>query len=333
MRAALVLLALTFSGAVWAAPETYYDAKHFLRNDIYGDQNAGEKASGDLYCGCQWEWVGRSGGVMDHESCGYQTRALPDRAIRLEWEHIQSVWSFGHQLQCWREGGSGACRADPLFNRIDADLHNLAPAIGEANADRGSYLYGELPGTASRYGRCDLRIDPALRTVEPRDAVKGLIARTHFYMSDRYGITLSRLQQKLFMDWDKRFPVSRWEKERDSRIARVMGHHNPFVTGQASWTLDRKPGLAGVIKRDKTVKELFPDLQAASASNDVERKEIEPFDPTRTEGMVYASRRTGTYFIPTLCPSYHSIPARIRVAYRTEREAQSDGFRKDVECR
>ncbi|WP_407364219.1 endonuclease [Pseudomonas luteola] len=25
------------------------------------------------------------------------------------------------------------------------------------------------------------------------------------------------------MNWDKRFPVSEWEKERDNRIAKVMG--------------------------------------------------------------------------------------------------------------
>ncbi|GGM32801.1 hypothetical protein ACFQDN_22465 [Pseudomonas asuensis] len=55
MKAALVLLALTLSSPALAAPETYYDAKHFLRNDIYADQNNGPKASGDLYCGCQWE--------------------------------------------------------------------------------------------------------------------------------------------------------------------------------------------------------------------------------------------------------------------------------------
>ncbi|GGM32807.1 hypothetical protein GCM10009425_49100 [Pseudomonas asuensis] len=88
------------------------------------------------------------------------------------------------------------------------------------------------------------------------------------------------------MSWDKRFVVSEWEKERDTPIARVMSHHNSFVTGQASWTLDRKPGLACIIKRDKTVKELFPDLQEACASNSVVEEEIEPIDPTRTDEMV-----------------------------------------------
>ncbi|GGM33037.1 hypothetical protein GCM10009425_49390 [Pseudomonas asuensis] len=43
--AVLFVQNLTFSDAAWAAPETYYDAKHFLRNDIYADQNNGPKAS------------------------------------------------------------------------------------------------------------------------------------------------------------------------------------------------------------------------------------------------------------------------------------------------
>lgn len=32
-----------------------------------------------------------------------------------------------------------------------------------------------------------------------------------------------------------------WERERDRRITRSMGDHNPFVTGECSWTLGYRP--------------------------------------------------------------------------------------------
>ena len=45
-------------------------------------------------------------------------------------------------------------------------------------------------------------------------------------------LSMSRQQQQLLMAWDRQYPVTAWEKERDNRIAAVMGHHNPFVTGE-----------------------------------------------------------------------------------------------------
>lgn len=126
-------------------------------------------------------------------------------------------------------------------------MHNLSPTIGEVNADRSNYSYGLLPSTPAQYGACPTRTDFKQRVTEPRDAVKGLVARVQFYMHDRYGLSMLR-QQQLFMAWNRMYPASAWERERDQRIAQVMGHHNPFVTGERTWTLGHKPsreGLAG----------------------------------------------------------------------------------------
>ena len=50
------------------------------------------------------------------------------------------------------------------------------------------------------------------------------------------------------MAWDKQHPVSAWEKERDRRIAAIMGHANPFVSGERKWTADYKPVGSGVVQ-------------------------------------------------------------------------------------
>ena len=48
-------------------------------------------------------------------------------------------------------------------------------------------------------------------------------------MRDRYDLNLSRQQTQLFNAWDKQYPVTEWECQRDDRIARVQGNHNPYV--------------------------------------------------------------------------------------------------------
>jgi deoxyribonuclease-1 len=65
------------------------------------------------------------------------------------------------------------------------------------------------------------------------------------YMYDRYGLSMSRQQQQLMMAWSRMYPVSDWERERYRRIAAVMGHSNPFVTGERTWALGYKPTADG----------------------------------------------------------------------------------------
>lgn len=104
---------------------------------------------GDLYCGCKWTWVGKSGGRIDAASCGYQTRKQQNRAERTEWEHIVPAHTFGNQRQCWKNGGREHCvDNDPVFRAMEADLFNLYPAVGEVNGDRSNFNYGMVTGNA-----------------------------------------------------------------------------------------------------------------------------------------------------------------------------------------
>jgi deoxyribonuclease-1 len=66
-------------------------------------------------------------------------------------------------------------------------------------------------------------------------------------MFDRHNLSMSRQQQQLLMAWDKQHPVTAWEKERDNRIAAIMGYRNPFVTGERIWTPGYKPVGDGLV--------------------------------------------------------------------------------------
>lgn len=219
-------LLLVLSFAVVAQPLTFSKSKKLLRKEVYHDQIK----VGEFYCGCQWRWVGSSGGRIDFNSCGYRTRAQPTRAARIEWEHVVPAHNFGNARQCWQKGGRKNCqKTDPLFNEMEADMHNLVPSVGEINADRSNYRYRVLKGTPLQHGKCEFRVDFKRRAVEPRDAVKGQAARIYFYMHDRYKLKMSSSQRKLFTAWNKQYPVSQWELERDRRIQKIIGHSNPFI--------------------------------------------------------------------------------------------------------
>ncbi|WP_174518681.1 endonuclease, partial [Pseudomonas syringae pv. coryli] len=127
-----ILLAVALSlppilSAFAAPPATFTEAKVVAKQQVYLDQAS--SSMGELYCGCKWTWVGKSGGRVDASSCGLQARKQANRADRVEWEHIVPAWTFGHQRQCWQEGGrEHRVKDDPVFQAMEPDLFNLYPS-------------------------------------------------------------------------------------------------------------------------------------------------------------------------------------------------------------
>ncbi|WP_422420576.1 endonuclease [Pseudomonas sp. GZD-222] len=320
MKKLLSVVALLFcvtTPALSSPPATFTEAKVIAKQKVYLDQ--ANSAMGELYCGCKWTWVGKSGGRVDPESCGYETRKQQTRAERTEWEHIVPAWTFGHQRQCWKNGGREHCvDEDPVFRAMEANLFNLYPSVGEVNGDRSNFNYGMNTGGTRQYGQCTTKIDFEQKTAEPRDEVKGLVARTTFYMFDRYKLSMSRQQQQLLMAWDKQHPVTAWEKERDRRIAAIMGHSNPFVTGQRSWTTGYKPvgdGVAVPVRASQPTPK--PTLASSSTAF----------------GVIIGNQKSHVYHLPAGCPGYAQVSAKNQVSFASEAEAQAAGYRKAGNCK
>ncbi|RRV05244.1 deoxyribonuclease I [Pseudomonas sp. v388] len=315
---ALVLALSAVGPALAEPPATFSEAKVVAKQKVYLDQ--ANSAQGDLYCGCKWTWVGKSGGRIDPDSCGLKARKQENRSDRTEWEHIVPAWTFGHQRQCWQNGGREHCENDdPVFKAMEADLFNLYPAVGEVNGDRSNFNYGMASKVAAQYGQCKTRVDFEQRAAEPRDEVKGLVARTTFYMFDRYNLSMSRQQQQLLMAWDKQFPVTSWEQERNKRIAAVMGHSNPFVTHERTWTQGYKPVGDGVVSAlpKRTSQTAAPRSDAGSV----------------TTTSVIGNSNSHVYHLPEGCPSYDKVSAKNRIAFKSESAAQAAGYRKAGNCR
>ena len=55
-------------------------------------------------------------------------------------------------------------------------MFNLYPSIGEVNGLRSNYTMSIIEGEVRKFGKCDVEIKS--RKVEPREEVRGEIART-----------------------------------------------------------------------------------------------------------------------------------------------------------
>ncbi|MBB3306523.1 MULTISPECIES: deoxyribonuclease I [Enterobacterales] len=227
-RKTLLLLTLLVAPlSAYSLSFTNYHQNNFSQAKAYAAQINAD-APADFYCGCKISWHGKKG-VPDLNSCGYSVRKNANRAERIEWEHVMPAWEFGHQRQCWQNGGRKSCSKDADYRRIESDLHNLQPAIGEVNGDRNNFQYSQWNGGEQQYGQCGMKVDFKQKLAQPPERARGAIARTYFYMRDQYHLRLSRQQTQLFTAWDKQYPVTTWECERDNRIAKVQGNHNSYV--------------------------------------------------------------------------------------------------------
>ena len=113
--------------------------------------------------------------------------------------------------------------------RMQADMYNLYPAIGEVNGRRSNYSMAIIEGEKREFGQCDVEISS--RKVEPKESIRGEIARTYLYMDSVYpgrGI-VSKKNQMLFDSWNQNDPVDEWECERARRIERIQGNRNEVV--------------------------------------------------------------------------------------------------------
>ncbi len=61
------------------------------------------------------------------------------------------------------------------------------------------------------------------------ESIQGDVARAWLYMSDTYGIRLSRQERVMLKGWHEADPVDAFEVLRDERIEAIQGNKNPWV--------------------------------------------------------------------------------------------------------
>ncbi|MDX1588294.1 MAG: endonuclease [Oleiphilaceae bacterium] len=306
----LPVVALPHSG-----PTSWAGVKADMREHVYMDRNTGR--DGTVYCGCDWEWQGRSGGrVVLDDQCPYSARRNGLRGESIEWEHILPASTMAKLAgrACWGDGGRSVCVSeDPQFTAQYTDQHNITPSIGEINADRGNFAMAPVGDSGVRHGGCLSSVSFEQRRFEPRDQAKGFVARAYFYMSDFYDIPLPESKQRTLMDWHSAHPPTDWERERSRRIAKRIGRENPYITGDRQWTLNQARSGDGL----KAVQGRYQPAVAESE--------------TPATGPIIGNRNSRVYHLPD-CPSYDRVAQRNRVPFASEKDAEQSGFRKAGNC-
>ncbi len=236
----LILLFLTFS--LFAQNESFSKSKKELRK-IYRDHQT------TIYCDCKYNYKDKNN-MIDRKSCGYKPRnertkkgKVNQRARRIEWEHLIPAENFGRQFSCWREGdskcinskgksykGRKCCeKVNQKYRIMQADMHNLFPAIGELNADRSNFRFDFELAQSKQYGECKFNVYFKQKRARVREEIRGVIARDYLYFNKQYGMKLSKQELKKYEIWNKAYPPDAWEIEKNKRIAKVQGNKNEFI--------------------------------------------------------------------------------------------------------
>ena len=117
------------------------------------------------------------------------------------------------------------------YKQASADLHNLWPALKRYNSSRGNQPFGEIQGDKPRFKKdsCDYeRTSGKQAVVEPRDNVKGDIARSFMYMMYKHGLPDHGILP-LMVKWHQLDPPSEIEYQRNKMIEELQGVSNPFI--------------------------------------------------------------------------------------------------------
>ncbi|ARC54103.1 endonuclease [Candidatus Riesia pediculicola] len=243
---------LTTESSLYEYPN-FEKSKKIAKKYIFFDQFKGKQ--GTLYCGCDWIWKKKGySGIVDINNCEYKPRRkCSERSKYIEWEHIVPVSKFGKFRPCWKKGGRKYCSlTDRKFQHIESDLYNIAPVIGEINQDRKDFKYSEVKSNIPYiYGTCKSRIDFQKKEFEPRDEVKGQIARTFLYMIAKYRIRISEKEFKKIMMWNLKYPIDEWEREKSLRIEKITGIKNYFTTDNYQKKLEKNMSFEEFFQKKK----------------------------------------------------------------------------------
>ena len=134
---------------------------------------------------------------------------------------------------------------------MKSDMYNIYPCKENVNSSRGNCIFGEIEDTETNtwyYLDTKLSSIPANNidlysekdnetcTFEPRESVKGNIARSVFYFyaiyqqtADNYDNTFFPLQKNILLEWHYADPVDDKESQRNTLIQSYQGNFNPFI--------------------------------------------------------------------------------------------------------
>lgn len=214
---------------------TLREAKSLARKKIYRDHRV------TFICQCSFD----SSGTLSESDCGYRPREKSEKGGLAMWRRVVPVNERASRLDCWRKGhpdcfddegrrimGRECCALPGVsekYRRMNADLHNIVPVIGELHDNSFHLAPGEVEGEKRLFGACDFEVDTENKIFEPAKSIRGDVARIHLYMDETYGVKIEGENRALLLKWHQEDPPDDWERERNRRIKKIQQNGNPFV--------------------------------------------------------------------------------------------------------
>jgi len=117
-------------------------------------------------------------------------------------------------------------RTNPEYETIISDMHNMVPIEAYHYFKIKGSVFGSLDTTLEA-NECGVR--KRLHLINPPDAIKGDVARIHFYMHHKYQLPLNS-NYAFMKEWHKSDPPSADEITKNERIKKAQGNENIFIT-------------------------------------------------------------------------------------------------------
>lgn len=232
---------------------TFEKAKRKLEKVYSGDKNKMERV--DIYCGCNYTRSKKT-----DASCAYKAQTKgKNRAASIEWEHVIPAENFGQGFKEWREGNKKLCgdkkgrecaKKNADFARMEGDMYNLYPAIGEVNGLRSNFRYLTLskndPNVTEIPNCQGVLINKKDRSFMPPAKSLGELARVYLYFDVVYkDYNLSAAQKEMFTSWSNANPISANECRRYFLIREEQKSDNPILAYECKKMLDEANAAAG----------------------------------------------------------------------------------------
>ena len=214
---------------------TLRQAKSLVKKRVYHDHFV------TLFCQCPFD----PSQTLSTGDCGYRPGEQSEGGERARWRRLVPVNKRASRMKCWKKGhpdcldeegrkftGRQCCSLPGVsekFRRMNADLHNIVPVIGELHESSFHLFPGEVEGENRSFGACDFEIDREKEVYEPAESVRGDVARIFLYMNETYGVKIEEKNRALLLKWHREDPPDDWEEERNERIKEIQENGNPFV--------------------------------------------------------------------------------------------------------
>lgn len=200
-----------------------------------------------------------------------------------------------------------------------SDMHHLFPSKVSVNSARGSCPFGEIEDNDTEYwfylGDRESQIpamdkdnysekDEESCVFEPRESVKGDIARAVFYFytiyqrkADNADANFFPRQKEVLLTWHKTDPVSEKETRRNALIASYQGNSNPFILDK---TLAERAFFTEDAEYEEGSVECVTDVTVSTVVIEKENWIQLLMNPVREEILIQSTRNNGQLFLYNL---------------------------------